>query len=72
MGQILISASTGALGYYYITEVHIYDMENPMIAAAIFGFLGCLVGNAFLGILALASDAIVLIFTMDEEIQRYH
>lgn len=47
-------------------------MDSPLLATAIFALVGFVVGSAFLGMMGMASDAIVLIFTMDYEIQRYH
>ena len=48
------------------------DVESPLFATAIFSLVGFVVGSSFLGMMGMASDAIVLIFTMDIEIQKYH
>lgn len=47
LGQALVAAATAFGGYYYITDYHPYDVDSPLLATAVFGLVGLVVGSAF-------------------------
>lgn len=70
-GQVFIFGLTTFSGYYIIENYEPWksNVTNPMFPTIMFGLVGFLIGYIFMSVYGVVSDAILMIFTMDEEIE---
>jgi hypothetical protein len=72
-GVSFIGCLTGFIGYLIITNSnYTYSIHNSLLPTVIFIIIGILVGRLFMGLYAIVADSILIIFTIDEEISKYH
>ena len=71
LGQLLISAANGYFGYLVL--INYYPETNHILfTSLVFAFIGFFVATGFMGIVCMSCDAIVVVFTMDDETSKYH
>lgn len=71
IGKLFIAAATTALGYLIITNYQYYDgkFENPLNPCIAFLAIGYAIGSLFMNVFDSVADALLIVFTIDEQ---YH
>ena len=73
VGQIFLCLITALIGYAIITKSSKYNtISDPMPSTVIFGIIGFVIGAFFMSVYGTVADATLIIFTMEEEIEKYH
>lgn len=73
IGRLFLSFSTGMIAYLIINNSSRYeDLSSKVPSTVICGIIGFCVGGNFMTVYGIIADAVLLIFTMEEEIEKYH
>lgn len=73
VGRLFLCLSTAMLGYLIIQHYERYeDISSPIPSTIVFGIIGLTIGGNFMTVYGIVADAVLLIFTMEEEIEKYH
>lgn len=72
LGRIFICALTGIIGYLIITNTPSIanNLDSPVAPTIVMTIIGYAVGSIFMSVYGAVSDAILIVFTMDEEIEK--
>lgn len=71
IGKILISLLTALCGYIILKKQH-PDINDTLAAICMFILIGFIIGSSFMSIYSKVSDAIILVYAVDAEINRIH
>lgn len=72
LGRMFISLSSAIIGYMIITKSSSFHLNSPVVPTILFAIVGFCIGSVFMSVYGTASDAILIVFTMDEEIEKEH
>jgi len=74
LGRVFICLLTALLGYLIITNSDRYskDLISPWSSTIVFGIIGFTIGSIFMSVYGTVADAVLIIFSMEEEIEKYH
>lgn len=73
VGRLFLCCCTAMLGYMIIQHTERYSgISSPIASTIVFGIIGLTVGGNFMTVYGIVADAVLLIFTMEEEIEKYH
>lgn len=73
IGRLFLCFSTAMIGYLIMTKSGKYDdISSPVAPTIIYGVIGLTIGGTFMTVYGIVADAVLLIFTMEEEIEKYH
>lgn len=72
LGKIFITGITALIGYSIITQYPVYsqNLTSPVVPTVLMAIIGFIIGSIFMSVYGTVSDAILIVFTMDEEIEK--
>lgn len=71
-GRLFLCFFTAMLGYAILTNKRYANISSPIPSTIVFGIIGFCVGGNFMTVYGIVADAVLVIFTMEEEIEKYH
>lgn len=73
-GVSFISLLTALTGYLLLTNISsaVQNIHSPLVPSLVCLIIGGTVGKIFMSVYSKVADALLVLFTIDEEIQKYH
>jgi len=68
-GRLFLMLFTALIGYAILQNPRYANISSPIPSTIIFGIIGLTVGGNFMTVYGIVADAVLLIFTMEEEIE---
>lgn len=71
-GRLFLCFFTAVIGFAILQNKRYANISSPIPTTVICGIIGLSVGGNFMTVYGIVADAVLLIFTMEEEIEKYH
>jgi hypothetical protein len=70
LGKLFIALATAGIGYAILIKADKFkNISSPIPSTLIFAIIGFCIGRSFMTVYGTVADAVLLIFTMEEEIE---